>query len=76
MGASGEDGKKGLGFSVVSGTLHCIYILSMSINISVQIHIVTRTMSLASIAPIKCSMLPNPAPFLMQFPSARCHDPK
>lgn len=43
--------KEGLVVSIVSVSPHCIHILMVSIDISVQYHVVTRTMSLASRAP-------------------------
>lgn len=48
MRVSGGDGENGLVFSVVSISPHCIHNIILSIDISVQNHIVTRTMSLAS----------------------------
>ena len=70
MRANLGDGDEGVASSVMSVSPYCINILIVSINISVQNHIVTRTMSLARF------LLPNPAPFLVQFPSTQCHDPK
>lgn len=70
------DGEEGRAFGVVSVSSHCIYVLIVGIDISVKNHIVTEILSSTCMAPIKCSMLPNPAPFLMLFPSKLCHDPK